>query len=109
MYKNIALWLLFFTSFLSAQEEIKGKIVDENNQPLLGANVFWQNTATGTTSDIDGNFTLKKSNESDNLVVSYIGYKTKKITITSTDFLTISLEAVTNLEEVTVSKTKKST
>ncbi len=109
MYKNIALWLLFFTSFLSAQEEIKGKIVDENNQPLLGANVFWQNTATGTTSDIDGNFTLKKSNESDNLVVSYIGYKTKKITITATDFLTISLEAVTNLEEVTVSKTKKST
>ncbi|VXB07090.1 TonB-dependent receptor [Flavobacterium sp. 9AF] len=109
MYKNIVLWLLFFTSIVSAQEEIKGKIVDENNQPLLGANVFWQNTATGTTSDIDGNFTLKKSDESTNLVVSYIGYKTKKIAITNTEFLTIQLEAVTNLDEVTVLKTKKST
>ncbi|WP_130735984.1 TonB-dependent receptor [Flavobacterium sp. J27] len=109
MYKNIALWLLFFTSILSAQEEIKGKIVDENNQPLLGANVFWQNTATGTTSDIDGDFSVKISTETTNLIVSYIGYKTKKITVTTTDFLTIQLEAVTNLEEVTVSKTKKST
>ena len=41
--------------------------------------------------------------------MSYIGYKTQKIAITSTEFITVKLEAVTNLAEVTVSKTKKST
>ncbi|NHN26516.1 TonB-dependent receptor [Flavobacterium jejuense] len=109
MYKKIALLLLLFTSVNYAQEVINGKIVDENNEPLLGANVFWQNTSTGTTSDIDGKFSLKKMEESINLIVSYIGYKTKKIEITSTEFITIKLEAVTSLAEVTVSKTKKST
>lgn len=109
MYKKIVLLLLFFTSILSAQEEIKGKIVDENNQPLLGANVYWYNTSIGTTSDIDGNFNIKKTNESTSLVVSYLGYKTKKVELNSTDFITIKLEAVTTLNEVTVSKTKKST
>lgn len=109
MYKKIALLLLVFTSISYSQEVINGKIVDENNEPLLGANVFWQNTSTGTTSDIDGNFSLKKMEASTNLIVSYMGYKTKKIEITSSDFITIKLEAVTNLAEVTVSKTKKST
>ena len=109
MYKKIALLLLFFASISYSQEVINGKIVDENNEPLLGANVFWQNTSTGTTSNIDGEFSIKKIEESTNLIVSYIGYKTKKIAVTSTEFITVKLEAVTNLAEVTVSKTKKST
>lgn len=109
MYNKITALLLFFVSFVQAQDEIKGKIIDENNEELLGANVFWFNTSVGTTTDINGNFTLKKVDETTSLVVSYIGYKTQKVEITSTENITIKLEAVTTLNEVTVSKTKKST
>ena len=109
MNKNIALLLLFFTSLLQAQDEIKGKIVDENNEPLLGANVFWQNTTVGATTDFEGNFTLVKSEESTSLIVSYIGYQTKRVDVTSNAPLFVQLEAVTNLKEVTVAKSKKST
>lgn len=109
MNKKIALLLLFVASFIQAQTEIKGTIVDENNQPLLGANVFWQNTSIGTTTDFEGNFTLQKTDETSSLIVSYLGYKTQKIEVTTNEKIFVQMEAVTNLKEVTVSKTKKST
>ena len=83
MFKNIAFLLFFVSQFLYSQETIKGTVKDENNQPLLGANVFWFNTAIGTTTDKNGNFLHKKIPETIFLVVSYIGFETKKIEVTS--------------------------
>ena len=40
MFKNIAFLLFFVSQFIYSQETIKGIVTDENNQPLLGANVF---------------------------------------------------------------------
>lgn len=102
--------LLFISSSLFAQNsEIKGTILDEDNIPLMGANVFWQGTSIGTTSDENGKFTLKTSSDTKNLLVSYIGFKTQKIEVTSSTSLQIKLVALTTLNEVTVSKTIKST
>jgi len=102
-------FLLFFSSFFSySQEIIKGVVLDENNQPFLGANVFWFGTSSGTTTDEFGNFSLTKSSSTDFLVVSYIGYETQKVAVTTSE-VKIVLKEVTNLKEVTVSKTKKST
>jgi outer membrane receptor for ferrienterochelin and colicin len=110
MYKKIAVLLLFISSSLFAQNsEIKGTILDEDNIPLMGANVFWQGTSIGTTSDENGKFTLKTSPDTKNLLVSYIGFKTQKIEVTSSTSLQIKLVALTTLNEVTVSKTVKST
>lgn len=109
MHKKITILLLFIISVAQAQDITKGIIVDENNEPLLGANVFWFNTSVGTTTDIDGKFSIKKVAETNSLVISYLGYKTKKIEVTSDNVVTIKLEAITTLNEVTVSKTKKST
>jgi outer membrane receptor for ferrienterochelin and colicins len=109
MYKKITILLLFVISFTQAQDVIKGTIIDENNEELLGANVFWFNTSVGTTTDIEGKFSIKKVAETNSLVVSYLGYKTQKVEITSNNEITIKLEAITTLNEVTVSKTKKST
>ena len=102
--------LLLVSSFTQAQNDvIKGKIVDENNETLLGANVYWLNTNIGVVTNENGEFTLKKSLETTSLIVSYIGYNTKKIEVIDDSFLTIKLKAVEELTQVTVSKIKKST
>lgn len=110
MHKKIMYLLLLISSITQAQNDvIKGKIVDENNETLLGANVYWLDTNIGVVTNENGEFTIKKSPETKSLVVSYIGYNIKKIEVLDDVFLTIQLKAVTELEQVVLSKTKKST
>ncbi|MEP6674710.1 MAG: TonB-dependent receptor [Ferruginibacter sp.] len=52
---------------------IKGKVVDRNNQPVEGASVKEKGTNNGTTTDKDGNYTLKVSNADATLVFSGAG------------------------------------
>jgi len=40
------------------QNSLKGKVVDEDNEPLIGANILQKGTATGTITDLDGNYEL---------------------------------------------------
>ena len=56
---------------------IKGKIVDSNGEPVIGANVMVKGTTNGCMTDIDGNFSLKDAKGT--LVISYIGYKTEEV------------------------------
>lgn len=108
MHKKIMYLLLFFSSFIQAQNDvIKGKIVDENNETLFGANVYWLNTNIGVVTNENGEFTIKKSDETVSLVVSYIGFNTKKIEVIDDSFLTIQLKSVEELSTVTVSKSLK--
>jgi outer membrane receptor for ferrienterochelin and colicins len=110
MYYKIAFLLfLFSVPIFSQNSEIKGKIIDQDNIPILGANIFWQSTSIGTTSDENGLFTIKKTPETNSLLVSYIGFTTQKIEVTNSDELIIKLVEATILDEVTVSKTLKST
>lgn len=52
---------------------IKGTVVDQNGEPIIGATVKVKGTNNATVTDIDGNYTL--SNAKGTLVVSYVGYK----------------------------------
>ena len=72
---SVLLFLMVF--FASAQNIVKGKVVDTNNQPLLGANVFWQNTSIGASTDVNGEFSISKTDVTNSLLVSYIGFKTQ--------------------------------
>ena len=108
MFKNIAFLLFFISNLIYSQETVKGIVTDENNQPLFGANVFWLNSSLGTITDENGKFSLKNSTETTFLVVSYIGFETQKIEIT-TNSITVILKETTTLKDVTVTKTKKST
>ena len=58
---------------------IKGKIVDSNGEPVIGANVMVKGTTNGCMTDIDGNFSLKDAKGT--LVISYIGYKTEEVQV----------------------------
>lgn len=73
--KKILSFLLLFLSW-QAFAQVKGVVVDETNQPLVGATVLIQGTSNGTTTDLDGQFSIQAS-PSDSLVINYIGYKTE--------------------------------
>ena len=102
-------YLLLFFSFLLqqsyAQEQIKitGKITSATNREAIPfANILIKNTTSGTTSDLDGNFSIMaKSGQI--LVVSYQGYKTKETNINKETVINISLvEDILALNEIVV-------
>src|SRR5574344_2520954 len=60
--------------------KVKGQVVDETGEPLVGATVKVKDSNAGTITDFDGNFQLDvKSNAT--LVVSYLGYKNREIVV----------------------------
>ena len=60
--------------------KFSGKVVDINGEPIIGAAVITKGT-TGTVSDIDGNFVLKADSPTLKVVVRYIGFKKKEVTL----------------------------
>jgi TonB-dependent receptor len=73
-----------FSSILFANGKIKGKIVDEDNLSLAGANVFVESLGLGAASDRDGEFILTGVPAGDyELKVSFIGYQqeTQKVSV----------------------------
>lgn len=90
--------LCFFTLLLTvtaiAQRTIAGTILDENQEPLVGANIVVQNSnpIIGVSTDMDGHFTIKVPEGYTTLVVTYIGYKNKEVELTSKNVYVIHLE-----------------
>ena len=91
---------------MCSQEELKGIIFEANEKneqiSLLGANVYWLNTTVGDVTDIDGKFSLPYKKEYKKLVISYVGFTTDTITITSNKMVKHWLNPSSNLDEVTI-------
>ncbi|MBK6979128.1 MAG: carboxypeptidase-like regulatory domain-containing protein [Cytophagaceae bacterium] len=76
---------------------------DGKTEPVIGAVLRWQNSNSGTAADVDGKFTLPKSAQNHQLLVSSIGYKTDTLMVHSNDFITIYLQIeLSTLQEVVV-------
>lgn len=102
--------LLFFVLPVSADKWVKGHVLDEHSEPVIGANIYWEGTQQGTTSDANGFFELMQKNGNKNLVVSYIGYTTSVIPVTDTSKpLKVILVGEVALQEVVVSERKMGT
>lgn len=81
---------------------ISGTITDTQGNTVIGANVMVKGTTSGTTSDIDGNYSLEVTT-GNVLQISYIGYVTKEITIGSLSVINVVIaEDSQNLDEVVV-------
>lgn len=111
MLKQLYITLFILFSAIAARaEEVKGHVFDDNNQPVIGANVYWEGTQQGTTTDVDGAFKLKTRKSTNNLVVSYIGYTTFVMPVTNpAEPLRITLKGEVALEEVVISERKMGT
>ncbi len=71
---------IFALSFTIKAQYIHGVVVDDTGQPVIAANVYFvSNPLKGVISDMDGHFSVPFTKENDTLVVSFIGYKSKRI------------------------------
>ena len=83
-------------------KDIKGKVTDENGEPLIGVNISVDGSSTGTITDFDGNFSIKSPGNA-RLKISYIGYATQLIAVSNKDFYPITMKQDTEvLDEVVV-------
>lgn len=75
-----SLLVFFIITSISFAQVVKGKIVDEKNQPLPGANIYFDGTSIATIADKDGTFQLQYGGKLNSvLAVSFIGYQTQYI------------------------------
>ncbi len=98
-------FLVFFTttfSLLFAQSiTVNGKVSDDSGNALPGVNIQVKGTSTGTSTDFDGNYEISAS-QGDVLVFSFLGFKTKEVSITGTT-LNVNLEEDTSqLDEIVI-------
>ena len=81
---------------------VKGKVVDNKGEALIGVNIRLQGTNLGTTTDINGNFVINAPDKGV-LEISYIGYEKKIVTIAGDQPLNIVMTALPSaLGEVVV-------
>ena len=111
LFKGIILMsAMLLLNIIHAQTTINGTVVDEEtNQPLPGVNIVVKGTYTGVSADFDGNFTITTEEELPlTLEVSYLGFVTKSIEVTSADdAMNISLAPGSDsLDEIVVAASR---
>ncbi|MCG8327135.1 MAG: SusC/RagA family TonB-linked outer membrane protein [Chitinophagales bacterium] len=95
--------ILFTTMALIAQRSISGSVTDEKGEPLIGASIVVKGTASGTITDIDGNYQINVPPEGKFLIFSYTGYESNEIPISASNIINARLkESSTLLDEVVV-------
>ena len=111
--KKLLILFSLFPLLLLGQENLNGTIYDSSQdnskQPLFGANLIWLGTSVGTSTDIDGNFSLPFVDSTKNLIISYIGFKSDTLVITSATPIKHVLTPTNNLDEVVVQSRKVAT
>lgn len=80
---------------------VRGKVIDENGEAIIGASILVVRTNGGTITDMDGNFTLSVR-EGDELKVSYVGYETQNVKVTSNTITVQLVVSAETLDEVVV-------
>ncbi|WP_345028600.1 TonB-dependent receptor [Ravibacter arvi] len=87
----------------SVDKTIKGKVTDEKGDPMIGVNVLAKGTSAGTSTDVNGEFSLNVPDQATTLVISFIGYMAQEVSIDSRTRVDITMkEDNQSLSEVVV-------
>lgn len=109
--KQLCILLSFFSTIVSiGQTKVSGIVVDENDQPIPFANVYFKNSTEGLITNENGRFYLESSKSHSVVVVSFIGYTPQEIKLEKavTYNLKIKLVEGETLREVVVISGKMS-
>ena len=99
---SVLLFLAMSVGVVSAQtSKVTGKVVGEDGEPVIGASIIVKGTTVGTVTDSDGNFTLDVPSDGKQLVISYIGMKSKEVVVSPNVNVTL-MSDTQNLDEVVV-------
>lgn len=85
MKKKLTMFLaLFFVGIglLMAQTQVRGTVVDDESEPVIGATIQIKGTTQGTVTDYDGRFSLSAP-AGGTLVISYVGYSTQEVAVSA--------------------------
>jgi len=86
----------------TADITVKGKVVGESGEPMPGVNIAVKGTATGTTSDADGNYSITIPDNAI-LIFTFIGYASQEIAVGNRSMIDVSLVPdIKTLSEVVV-------
>lgn len=95
---------LVLPRFVHQNITVNGQVINqEDDMPLPGVNVVIQGTSSGTTTDIDGRYTVQVPSETSVLVFSYIGFTTEEIPVNSRSIINVALTPdIKQLSEIVV-------
>ena len=106
--------LFFFTSlsYILFSQNIEGRVLEKISEikqiPIIGANVYWENTTIGTVTDENGFYSIQEPpTDPANLLVSFIGYEVSATEIIDDKYI-FYLSPNIELKEVDVKGEKKS-
>ncbi|MCI2082974.1 MAG: SusC/RagA family TonB-linked outer membrane protein [Bacteroidales bacterium] len=104
MKKYLIILMLFVTCNLSAQVSIKGTVTSATDkEPIPGASVVIKGTTIGTTTDIDGRYSIKAPDAQSILVFSCIGYEDVLIPADGKELINVAMnEKMEKLDDVVV-------
>lgn len=87
MKKRLLLLTLLVTigmqTAMAQSRVVKGRVLDENNEPMPGASVLIKGTTTGTTTDMDGNYSIEVGDDQKVLIIKSIGVQDKEVQVTT--------------------------
>lgn len=100
---SMMLFVLFSVTVAMAQVLVRGTVIDQAGESVIGASIQVKGTTQGTITDIDGKFSLGVPDKKSVIVVSFIGYATKELQVDTSKPMSIVLEEDTKvLDEVVV-------
>lgn len=94
---------LIYSTNIFAQNNVRGTVKDSKGESLIGVNVIIKGTSQGTSTDVNGEFSMNISDKNAVLEFTYVGYKKKEVALKGKTLLNIVLSEDTELlEEVIV-------
>ena len=94
--------LCLFPMGALAQSTVKGTVIDEAGEPIIGATVQVQGAKTGAITDFEGNFSVEAASNA-TLLISYVGYVTETVSVQGRNNIQVTLrEDATSLNDVVV-------
>lgn len=100
---SLLVFLLFSCMAMSiAQRTVTGVVTDLEGEALIGASVIAKGTSVGTITDIDGSFSLSVPEGVQMLEISYTGFESMEVDVSTSSNVTISMAEGALLDEVVV-------
>ncbi|HMG68575.1 MAG TPA: SusC/RagA family TonB-linked outer membrane protein, partial [Chitinophagaceae bacterium] len=82
-----------------APPPIKGRVLDENGKPVVGANIIVKGSQAGTKTDDNGEFEINLKEGDKTLVISYVGMETQTVSVKPNDYINAILKATAESQQ----------